>query len=148
MTKIDVATIGFTKTTAEDFFSRLTRAGVRKIVDVRLHNSSQLAGFAKAEDLAYFLTKIGKIDYVHQPLLAPTEEILTAYRKDKRDWRGFSTRFRAVIAERKIEERFKPQDFAGACLLCAEATADHCHRQVICDYLNEKWGGRLKVAHL
>jgi uncharacterized protein (DUF488 family) len=148
MTKIEVATIGFTRTTAENFFNRLAKAGVEKVVDVRLHNSSQLAGFAKADDLAYFLSKIAKVDYVHQPLLAPTEEILTAYRKDKRDWRGFSTRFRALLAGRKIEERVKPQDFAGACLLCAEPTADRCHRLIICDYLNEKWGGRMKVVHL
>jgi uncharacterized protein (DUF488 family) len=148
MSKVDIATIGFTQTSAEDFFDRLTKAGVKKVVDVRLHNTSQLAGFAKADDLSYFLSKIGKIAYVHEPLLAPTEDILKAYRRDKSDWRGFSSRFHALIAARKIEEHFTPQAFEGACLLCAEPAADHCHRRVICDYLNEKWGGRLKVAHL
>src|SRR5436309_1715000 len=88
--KTKVSTIGFTKTTAEGFFERLLKAGVKKIVDARLHNTSQLAGFAKADDLAYFLRKIGDIQYVHQPLLAPTDPMLTAYKKEKGDWEALS----------------------------------------------------------
>ena len=92
---VPLATIGFTQTTAEHFFERLLKAGVKKVIDVRLHNTSQLAGFAKAEDLAYFLRKIGEIEYEHLPILAPTDEILKAYRKGKMGWteyeRSFST---------------------------------------------------------
>lgn len=148
MTQIDVTTIGFTKSTAEAFFERLVRAGVKTVVDVRLHNTSQLAGFAKAEDLAYFLRRIGNIDYVHQPLLAPTEELLTAFKKEKGDWDTFRGRFLELMEDRRIENQLAPQMLDGACLLCSEATPHHCHRSLVCDYLNAKWGSPLKVRHL
>ena len=148
MAKAQVSTIGFTKTTAERFFERLLNAGVRKVVDVRLHNTSQLAGFAKADDLAYLLKKIGDIQYEHQPLLAPTDPMLKAYKKEKGDWRAYEERFLALISERRIENRFKPEMFNGTCLLCSEATPHHCHRRLVCEYLNEKWGGTLEVRHL
>lgn len=148
MDKVNVATIGFTKSNAEDFFERLLKAGVKKLVDVRLHNTSQLAGFAKADDLAYFLKKIGGIQYVHQPLLAPTDSILKAYKKDKGDWSVYQGRFLQLMEERRIEERLKPEMLEGTCLLCSEATPHHCHRRLVCEYLNEKWGSLLKVRHL
>jgi uncharacterized protein (DUF488 family) len=146
--KTTVSTIGFTKTTAKEFFERLLNAGVKKVVDVRLHNTSQLAGFAKADDLAYFLNKIGGIQYVHQPLLAPTDPMLKAYKKEKGDWRAYEERFLGLMSERQIEKRFTPETFDGACLLCSEATPHHCHRRLVCEYLNEKWEGALKVSHL
>jgi uncharacterized protein (DUF488 family) len=146
--KATVSTIGFTKTTAEGFFERLLNAGVKKVVDVRLHNTSQLAGFAKADDLAYFLKKIGDIQYVHQPVLAPIDSMLKAYKKEKGDWREYEERFLALMSERQIENRFKPEMFDGACLLCSEATPHHCHRRLVCEYLNEKWKGALEVHHL
>ena len=148
MTRSKVATIGFTKSSAEHFFDRLLKAGVKKVVDVRLHNTSQLAGFAKADDLAYFLRKIGGIDYVHQPLLAPTDPMLKAYKKEKGDWRAYEHRFLGLRAERQIEKRFKPEMFDGACLLCSEDKPHHCHRRLVCEYLNEKWDGALAVHHL
>jgi uncharacterized protein (DUF488 family) len=146
--KAKVSTIGFTKTTAEGFFERLLKAGVNKVVDVRLHNTSQLAGFAKADDLAYLLKKIGGIEYVHQPLLAPTDPMLKAYKKQKGDWHAYEVRFLGLMSERHIEDRFKPEMFDCACLLCSEATPHHCHRRLVCEYLNEKWGGPLEVHHL
>jgi uncharacterized protein (DUF488 family) len=146
--KANVSTIGFTKTTAEGFFERLLNAGVKKVVDVRLHNTSQLAGFAKADDLAYFLKKLSGIEYVHQPLLAPTDPMLKAYKKEKGDWRAYEERFLNLISERRIEDRLKPEMFDGTCLLCSEATPHHCHRRLICEYLNEKWDGALQVRHL
>jgi uncharacterized protein (DUF488 family) len=146
--KATVSTIGFTRTNAEGFFDRLLKAGVRKLVDVRLHNTSQLAGFAKADDLAYFLKKIGGIEYVHQPLLAPTDSMLKAYRKEKGDWRAYEEHFLGLMSERHIENRFKPEMFDGACLLCSEAAPHRCHRRLVCEYLNEKWGGALEVHHL
>lgn len=143
-----VATIGFTKSNAENFFEKLLTAGVKKLIDVRLHNTSQLAGFAKADDLAYFLKKIGGIQYVHQPLLAPTDLMLKQYKKEKGDWSVYEARFLALMADREIETRFSPQIFDGACLLCSEATPHHCHRRLVCEYLNEKWNGALDVKHL
>ncbi len=148
MAKATVSTIGFTKTTAGAFFERLLRAGVKKVVDVRLHNTSQLAGFAKADDLSYFLKKIGGMEYVHEPLLAPTDPMLKAYKKEKGDWRAYEQRFLGLMSERHIEDRFKPEMLDSACLLCSEATPHHCHRRLVCEYLNEKWSGALEVRHL
>jgi uncharacterized protein (DUF488 family) len=146
--KATVSTIGFTKTTAGDFFDRLLKAGVKKVVDVRLHNTSQLAAFAKADDLAYFLKKIGGIQYEHQPLLAPTDPMLKAYKKAKGDWHTYEERFLRLMSEREIEKRFTPETFDGVCLLCSESTPHHCHRRLVCEYLNEKWDGQLAVRHL
>nr|WP_314076177.1 DUF488 domain-containing protein [uncultured Roseococcus sp.] len=143
-----VATIGFTKTSAENFFARLRKAGVKRVVDVRLHNTSQLAGFAKADDLAYFLKTINGIDYVPEPLLAPTEELMKFFKTEKGDWDVFARDFSALMKERKIEKALKPALLDGACLLCSEATAHRCHRRLVVEYLNEKWGGTLSVAHL
>ena len=148
MAKAIVSTIGFTRTTAEGFFERLLNAGVTKVVDVRLHNTSLLAGFAKADDLSYLLKKIGGIQYMHQPLLAPTDPMLKTYKKEKGDWRAYEERFLALMSERQIETRFKPEMFDGACFLCSEATPHHCHRRLVCEYLNEKWDGALEVRHL
>jgi uncharacterized protein (DUF488 family) len=146
--EVNVATIGFTRTTAEGFFERLRNAGVRKIVDVRLHNTSQLAGFAKADDLAYFLRTIGGIEYAHQPLLAPTDTMLKAYRKEKGDWGVYEAHFLKLMVERQIEMRLRPEMLDGACLLCSEATPHHCHRRLVCEYLNDRWTGALRVKHL
>ena len=143
-----VSTIGFTKTTAEGFFERLLESGVKRVVDVRLHNTSQLAGFAKSDDLAYFLKKIGGIEYAHQPLLAPTDAMLKAYKKEKGDWDAYEARFMALMAQRQIENRLRPEMLEGTCLLCSEATPHHCHRRLVCEYLNDKWNGALTVRHL
>lgn len=148
MSRVNVATIGFTKSSAEHFFERLVKAGVKKVVDVRLHNTSQLAGFAKAEDLAYFLRKIGGVEYVHQPILAPTDIILKSYKKEKGDWSVYQARFLQLMEERKIEQRLKPDMLEGTCLLCSEATPHHCHRRLVVEYLNDKWGSLLAVEHL
>ena len=148
MDEVTVSTIGFTKTTAEGFFERLLKSGVKKVIDVRLHNTSQLAGFAKADDLAYFLKKIGGIQYTHQPLLAPTDAMLKAYKREKGDWDVYEGRFLSLMAERQIENRLKAEMLEGACLLCSEATPHHCHRRLVCEYLNGKWNGSLTVRHL
>jgi uncharacterized protein (DUF488 family) len=146
--EIDIATIGFTKTTASRFFECIKQARVKKVIDVRLHNTSQLAGFAKADDLTYFLKAICHVAYVQEPLLAPTDEILKAYKCDRGDWSLYQTQFMKLVADRKIENRLQPAELQDTCLLCSEATPHHCHRRLVCEYLNEKWGGRLKVRHL
>ncbi len=145
---IDVTTIGFTKSSAEHFFGRLKQAGVRTVLDIRLHNTSQLAGFAKADDLAYFLRTILGVGYRHEPLLAPTEEVMQALKGAKGDWSRQQDRFMTLMADRRIETRLAPTAFDGACLLCSEAAPHQCHRRLVCDYLNGKWGGRLSVRHL
>ncbi|MER8946338.1 DUF488 domain-containing protein [Mesorhizobium sp. M0959] len=148
MDNIEVSTIGFTKSTAKNFFERLKKSGIKKVIDVRLHNTSQLSGFAKADDLSYFLKEVCHAEYVHVPMLAPTDNILKAYKKDKGDWSKYERLFLKLISERQIEKRLKPDLFHGTCLLCSEATPHHCHRRLVCEYLNEKWGGSLTVRHL
>jgi uncharacterized protein (DUF488 family) len=148
VSKVSVSTIGFTQTTAENFFERLLEAGIERVVDVRLHNTSQLAGFAKAEDLAYFLKRIGGIQYDHLPILAPTDTMLKAYKKEKGDWGVYEGHFLALMSERQIEKRLQPEMLEGACLLCSEATPHYCHRRLVCEYLNERWHGVLSVKHL
>jgi uncharacterized protein (DUF488 family) len=141
-------TIGFTRTTAERFFERLLNSGVKNLIDVRLYNTSQLSGFAKADDLAYFLKKIGGITYVHQPLLAPTDTMLKSFKKEKGDWETYEKSFITLMAERRIEDKFTPELLESSCLLCSEATPHHCHRRLVVDYLNKKWHGILAVRHL
>jgi uncharacterized protein (DUF488 family) len=148
MNPINVYTIGFTQTSAEGFFERLRKAGVKTVVDVRLHNTSQLAAFAKADDLAYFLERIGGVKYLHQPLLAPTDSMLKAFKKEKGDWSAYEDRFLALMADRQIEKRIAPESLDGACLLCSEATPHLCHRRLVCEYLNERWDGLLNVNHI
>lgn len=142
-----VFTIGFTKSSAESFFTRLRQAGVKKVLDVRLNNVSQLAGFAKKDDLRYFLKAIGGIEYAHEPRLAPTQEMLDAYKKAGGDWFDYEKRFLALMAERRIEENVPRSVVEDACLLCSEDTPRQCHRRLVVEYLQQKWGG-LEVAHL
>lgn len=147
MSYIKIYTIGFTQKTAEQFFGLLLNVGVKKIVDARLNNSSQLAGFAKKEDLKYFLRVIGNIDYLHMPELAPSEAILTEYKKKKGDWQTYEKRFLALMKERKIENIINPADLDQACLLCSEHIADHCHRRLVAEYLKNAWGD-VEIEHL
>lgn len=146
--EVRLSTIGFTQTTAESFFSRLAAAEVRTVFDVRLNNTSQLAGFAKAKDLAFFLKRLGNIDYVHQPLLAPTQLILDAYKKNKGDWFVYERQFMNLMAARQIELKVERHVLESGCLLCSEAKPHHCHRRLVAEYLNSKWGGNLRVRHL
>ncbi|WP_428940957.1 DUF488 family protein [Fontivita pretiosa] len=142
-----IYTIGFTKTTAESFFTRLQKAGVKKLVDVRLNNVSQLAGFAKRDDLAYFLRSICGIPYEHRPELAPTKEMLDAFKKQKGDWSEYERRFTELIQQRRIEETVPQQALDGACLLCSEDTPRYCHRRLVAEYLKSKWGD-VEIVHL
>jgi uncharacterized protein (DUF488 family) len=144
---IDLFTIGFTQKTAEQFFDTLIQAGVKRIVDTRLNNVSQLAGFAKRADLAYFLRKIGNIEYVHILDLAPTPEILNEYKKKQGDWDRYETQFLQLMRNRQVETKVSPTELDGACLLCSEAKPHHCHRRLVAEYLHSKWGN-LNIHHL
>ena len=142
-----IFTIGFTKKNASEFFSGLRDAGVRLLVDVRLNNASQLAGFTKKPDLEYFLEAIANIRYIHLPDLAPTKDLLNAYRKKEIDWEEYERRFSELMQERRIEKIVTPEQMNMACLLCSEPTADNCHRRLVAEYLRQKWGN-VEVRHL
>jgi uncharacterized protein (DUF488 family) len=142
-----VYTIGFTRKSAAEFFGLLRGAGVRRLIDVRLNNVSQLAGFSKRDDLAFFVKELCGADYVHEPRLAPTQEMLDAYKKAKGDWAEYERRFLRLVADRQIEARLDRGLFDGAALLCSEPTPEHCHRRLVVEYLAGKWGG-IEVVHL
>jgi uncharacterized protein (DUF488 family) len=143
-----IYSIGFTQRSAEDFFTTLKSAGIRRLVDIRLNNTSQLAAFAKKDDLAYFLKAICDIRYHHEPLLAPTQEILDAYKKNKGDWGAWERDFNALISSRRIEKKLDRAEFAEpTVLLCSELTPEHCHRRLALEYLQKKWDG-VEVVNL
>lgn len=144
---VNLFTIGFTQKSAETFFSTLKQAGVKRIIDTRLNNVSQLAGFAKKTDLQYFLKTISDIEYLHILDLAPTKDILDEYKKNKGDWSIYEQKFLHLIETRKIEKKVTPEQLDGACLLCSEAKPHHCHRRLVAEYLNGKWGN-VKICHL
>ena len=142
-----VFTIGFTKKTAEEFFGKIRTAGVKRIVDVRLNNVSQLSGFSKRDDLKYFAKTICDVEYLHVPEMAPTKDILDAYKKDGGSWEEYSKAFRSLIESRRIEEDISEELLDHGCLLCSEQQPHHCHRTLIAEYLSEKWGG-MEITHL
>jgi uncharacterized protein (DUF488 family) len=145
---MEVYSIGFTKKTAEQFFGTLRKQGIHRLLDVRLNNISQLAGFTKRDDLRYFLREICSADYIHEPLLAPTQEMLDDYKKRKGIWQDYERNFLALMSARKIEEQLDRSIFAiPTVLLCSESKPDHCHRRLVLEYLAAKWGN-LTIRHL
>ncbi len=145
---MEIYSIGFTQKSAGEFFHLLKSRGIRRLLDVRLNNVSQLAGFSKRDDLAYFLHEIVGADYRHEPMLAPTQEILDAFKKRKGSWAEYERDFNALMAEREIEKRLHRTSFElPTVLLCSEPTPEHCHRRLVIEYLDRHWGG-LKAVHL
>ncbi len=144
---ITLFTIGYGRKGARQFFSALKAAGVRKVIDVRLNNTSQLVGFTKRDDLVFFLEAILGLAYEHRTELAPTKEMLEAYRGGKTAWPEHERRLRMLYAERAIERTLAPRDMDGACLLCSEPEPEHCHRQVVAEHLKEHWGN-VTIRHL
>jgi uncharacterized protein (DUF488 family) len=140
-------TIGFTKKSAEEFFTQLQNAGVRRIVDIRLNNTSQIAGFAKARDLKYFLHAIAGIDYVHIPDFAPTKEILDDFKKRKGPWAEYERKFKDLMADRRTAETAAGVLRENDCLLCSEPTPENCHRRLVAEHLREQLGN-IEVIHL
>lgn len=142
-----VYTIGFTQKPAEQFFRLLRHAGVKRVVDVRLNNTGQLAGFSKKDDLIFFLRELGGIGYVHVPDLAPTKEILDAYKKHKGSWPVYEQEFLSLMEKRRIDEAVARDVVDQGCLLCSENKPHHCHRRLVAEYLSRKWGD-LETQHL
>lgn len=144
---MNLYTIGFTKTSAEGFFSRLVASGAARVVDVRLNNVSQLAGFAKRDDLRYFLKTICSMDYIHVPDLAPTQEMLDEYKKGGGDWPRYAQVFLELMRSRQIERTVSKELVSEGCLLCSEDKPHHCHRRLVAEYLKDHWGD-IDVSHL
>lgn len=142
-----VFTIGFTKKSARRFFEVLRDSGAKRVVDVRLNNVSQLAGFAKKDDLAYFLKTICGMEYVHLPVLAPTQEMLDDYKKRRGDWQTYEAKFLDLMKQRRIEETVSREVVADGCLLCSEDKPHHCHRRLVAEYLKQHWGD-VEIRHL
>jgi uncharacterized protein (DUF488 family) len=145
---MEIYSIGFTQKNAREFFSTLKAHRIERLLDVRLNNTSQLAGFAKQSDLPYFLKEICGADYEHEPLLAPTQDILDAYKKQKGDWNVYTEAYLSLMRARKVESALSKESFARrTVLLCSEATAEQCHRRLALEYLQSHWGG-FTIVHL
>jgi uncharacterized protein (DUF488 family) len=144
---MNLYTIGFTKKSAHDFFETLVQNGVKRVVDVRLNNVSQLAGFAKKQDLSYFLQRIGGIGYEHVPTLAPTQGMLDRYKKNGGNWESYEREFLALIGERKVETAWAPSMHDADCLLCSEHRPEHCHRRLVAEYLASQ-DESIRIYHL
>ena len=138
---MEICTIGFTKHGAQGFFGLLSAEGIERLIDVRLNNGGQLAGFAKRDDLRWLLDVICGADYIHEPdLLAPTGDLLTAYRNHRINWDDYEARFLDLMAKRRIEDKLSPELFRSrTVLLCSEHTADHCHRRLVVEHLSRHW---------
>jgi uncharacterized protein (DUF488 family) len=145
---VEIYTIGYTQKPAERFFELLKSAGIKRVIDIRLKNTAQLAGFSKKDDLKYFLQAILGAEYVHEPRLAPTEELLDAYQHKQIDAEEYARQFRALLAERKPEQWLDKSLFeVPTVLLCAEPKPDKCHRKLVAEYLREQWGDVI-IMHL
>lgn len=142
-----IYTIGFTKKTAEKFFNSLIQHKVRKVIDTRINNESQLAGFAKNKDLKYFLKQIGNIEYNHEVKYAPTKELLDKYRKKDISWGDYTKEYLAIIEERRITDNLSVEDIDGCCMLCSEDKPDKCHRRLLTEYLQKRFPS-LEIVHI
>jgi uncharacterized protein (DUF488 family) len=146
-----LCTIGFAGKTAKDFFALLEEARVERLIDIRQHRGGQLSGFAKHPDLAYFLEKISRISYIHEPLLAPTPELLKTYRKTK-DWPAYEIGFLTLMKARHVPETLDTASWpSNLALLCSEPGPEKCHRRLVADLLATRWrseGHVVEIRHL
>lgn len=145
---ITLYTIGFTKKSAEQFFELLRKNNIAKLVDVRINNSSQLAGFAKGRDLKYFVKRICNADYVHITDFAPTKELLSKWRKEEVNWEQYTEIYLGLLKERSIIKRFGVKNFDNSCFLCSEETPEMCHRRLLVEYMKKNSTEEVKIIHL
>jgi uncharacterized protein (DUF488 family) len=146
---MEIYTAGFAEWSAEQFFGSLNEHKITRLIDVRLKPSSQLAGFAKQRDIKFFLKNICNADYVHELLLAPTAEILDAYRQKKISWLEYEDEYLSLLRNRQIESKIDPDLFSGRpILLCSEHHPDKCHRRVAVEYLRNSWGFIEDIVHI
>ncbi len=140
-------TIGFTQKSAEDFFHRIKTHHVKYLIDIRIHPDGQLSGFARKNDLPFFLNELADgCGYLYLPTLAPTQEILKAYRESG-DWDLYVERFESLMDERNIPAALQPGDFEEACLLCSEDQPDQCHRRLVAERLAKNWAN-VEIIHI
>lgn len=140
-------TIGFAKKNAQEFFETLKNNQIKTLIDVRLNNISQLAGFTKKNDLEYFLKELCDIEYFHRPVFAPTKEILDAYKKKDISWAEYENMYRDLLSERQVSKKIEPHELNMSCLLCSEPKADKCHRRLLAEYFKRSYGN-LIIKHL
>ena len=143
-------TIGFTKKNAEEFFETLKSHSVELLIDTRINNTSQLAGFTKADDLRYFLKTIANIKYDYRPDFAPTQELLKDWRSKKIDWHQYETRYMCLQEERGTYKRFLEdyEAYTNICILCSEATPEYCHRRLLAEKIKQFFQNEIEVIHL
>jgi len=145
---ITLYTIGFTKKSAEQFFELLRQNHITKLVDVRINNSSQLAGFAKGSDLEYFVKNICHANYVHITDFAPTKDLLSKWRKEEVNWEQYTKIYLGLLKERSIIKKYGIKNFDNSCFLCSEDTPEKCHRRLLAEYLKENSNEEVKIIHL
>lgn len=144
---IKLYTIGFTKKTAKDFFGLLTKNNIKLLTDTRISNNSQLAGFAKGNDLAFFSKEILKADYLHKLDFAPTKELLDKYRKEEINWQEYEIEYLNLLDMRKIGDKINAEELHQNCLLCSEHTPEKCHRRLLAEYLQHRFTD-IEITHL
>jgi len=142
-----IFTIGFTKKTAEEFFEKLIKNDVNRVIDIRLNNKSQLAGFAKSNDLKYFLAKLGNITYIHKPEFAPTDDLLKKYRDKKISWLDYQYKYLELLEDRNTKSKININDFSNSALLCSEEKPEKCHRRLFSEYLKNNFDD-IEIIHL
>jgi uncharacterized protein (DUF488 family) len=146
---VTVYSIGFTQKSAQEFFHLLKRAGVRRVVDVRLHNTNALAGFTRKGDLPFFLRELCGADYRHEPILSPSEALFKGIKGKTLAWPEYERGFRQLLAARRVEDKVDRALFSvPAAVLCAEPTADQCHRRLVLEHLNARWAAGWEIVHL
>jgi len=145
---VNVFTIGFSQTSASSFFSSIGRENIVNLIDVRLNNISQLSGFAKKNDLRYFLNEICKVQYQHVLEFAPTKDILDQYKSKKISWNEYELRYLDLLTKRKVDSNYDPSFFHQGCLLCSEKHPHQCHRRLLIEYFQKSWDTTLNIKHL
>jgi len=146
---VTVFTIGFTKKTAREFFSLINKNNIDFLIDVRLNNKTQLAGFTKGDDLCFFLNELCNCEYKHCDNLAPTKELLNAYQEKKIDWDKYEKQYKTLINERgNIDSFFEDcAKYNNIALLCSEPTENHCHRRLLAELICKSYPN-LVVKHI
>lgn len=145
---ITLYTIGFTKKSAEQFFNLLKNNNVKQLVDVRISNSSQLAGFAKGKDLEFFVKEICHIPYRHITDFAPSKELLDRWHKQEVTWEEYEKIYIRLLKERNVLRDYGVKSFDGSCFLCSEDTPEQCHRRLLAEYLQEHSKEKVTIVHL
>ncbi len=145
---ITLYTIGFTKKSAEQFFSLLRANNVKQLIDVRINNSSQLSGFAKGKDLEFFAKEICHIPYKHVTDFAPTKELLDKWHKQEVSWEKYEDIYTSLLKKRDILKKYGVKQYNGACFLCSEETTENCHRRLLTEYMQKHSAEEVKIIHL